>query len=1212
VLNELFHRAVLLTQESDKAPAIEAWEAVMAHPGYHTLSFRAQWTALAELGAFRLERYDAHARIDDLAGALTYLEGAVKLSDAVPPEAQAMGRYNLAQAQERRYHHSRNAEDLLTAARSMWGLVDTPPPRTSAQSICLWVAGLIEEHDGDLPAALRQLRVTVLERLLTYSSAPDDARYSLALAHALVNLMPQDPVEQRSMVARAVVLAEQSQSLLPEGDLRRTAITLAEKYRAFLEWIDQNAPPPVAPGRPEQTNLFDWVDGLSVIPDREVRLSRIREAMEQNPYDVAGDAWVLLSIALAEEILDDDTNQKIETDEAITALHAALDLTEGPAALIRLELQFNLGMAYRRRRAGNPSDNEREARKLFDKCLQGAEPGDSLHSHLALAFARMARDDRQGSQSSEVNRAILLCRDALTAMPPDEDRALQGRLWDALAVLLSRRTHGDFGANIEEAIAAGHRALDLLSGAENVVELGNVHHNLAGLYRERLTGGREANLWQAIEHYQAALVAQPKATMPVDWAMTQSALGVAYSMMRGRDVEATQRQSVEAFLAALSVFTLNDHPRDWAMAEFGLGVALGDLEVREQPDPEQAIAHLMSCLQVFTEETSPWMWAQTHLFLGVMRMQLESAEQLTAAAEHFRAALRVITLEHAPRDYAIAQLNLAQLTSPENLASHQATIRALTEHGRRDEAFKAWMLQVRYLRKQQDWTGAADAGARAADLHESLYQEALLRQSRHLEQRAASLDLLEIVTVMLRAGRTLDGVLLLERTRARELGEALGQEHDGFTQARQTHPQAFAAFRAAADQLAKLSSAERSVAAAAFDPGEQERLHLLLVRAMTRARTEYDAALARLRGVAGILGPPGIGELSSALTPHRPLVYVYVFQAVAHLVLVRRDSDYGLDIACRTADVHDIAAYEAVASLLEGITKELGAWLRELEVEEVSLIACGLVSRWPLHAVPSSDGRCLVDDFRISYTPSAAVLARRPAPRPGPAVLVAVGNPTADLPFASVEVSAAAALGGWSRSVVRHGMEATPEAFEEDLRAATHVHLACHGDFDAARPLESAFLLAGGARLTLRRIITQRSFKGVRLVFASACNTAYTDTFVPDESIGLAAGLLQAGANEVIASLWKVDDRATMLLATRFHADLDSGTGRALQSAQLWLRDSTAAEFARWCRHLADAIDDSPYSDRLNDAVAFFEDQPSNERCYANPRYWAAFVHLGT
>ncbi|MEU3342980.1 hypothetical protein [Streptomyces sp. NPDC006668] len=853
MLNELFHRAVLLTQQSDSASAIEAWETVVAHPDYHTLSSRDQWHALCELGAFRLERYDAHARIDDLASALTYLEGAAKLSDAAPPEAQAMSRYNLAQAQERRYRHSRNAEDLLTAARTMWGLVDTPPPKTPAQFICLWVAGLIEEHDGDLPAALRQLRVTVLERLLTYLSAPDDARYRLALAHALVNLMPEDPVERRSRVARAVVLAEQSQSLLPEGDLRRTAITLAEKYRVLLEWIDTNAPPPVVPGPPEQTRFADWVDGLEKIPDREARLSRIRKAIELNPYDVAGDVWVLLSVALAEEILSDDTNQKIETDEAITALHAVLDLTEGPAALVQLELQFNLGMAYLRRRAGDPSGNEREARKLFEKCLQGAEPGDSLHPHVALALARMAREDRQGSQSWEVNRAILLCRNALAAMPPDEERALQGRLWDVLAVLLSRRTDGDFGANIEEAIAAGYRALDLLSGAEHVVESGNVHHNLAGLYRERLTGGREANLWQAIEHYQAALGAQPKAKMPVDWAMTQSALGQTYSMMRGRDIEATQRQSVEAFLAALSVFTLNDHPRDWAMAEFGLGVALGDIEVREQPDPEQAIAHLMSCLQVFTEETLPWMWAQTHMFLGVMRMQLESAQQRTAAAKHFRAALRVITLEHAPREYAIAQLNLAQLTSPENLASHQATIRALTKHGRRDEAFKAWMLQVRYLRKQQDWRGAADAGARAADLHESLYQEALLRQSRHLVQRAASLDLLEIVTVMLRAGRTLDGVLLLERTRARELGEALGQEHESLTQARQTHPQAFAAFRAAADQLAKLTSAERSVPAAAFDPREQERLHLFLVRAMTRARMEYDAALAKLRGVAGML-----------------------------------------------------------------------------------------------------------------------------------------------------------------------------------------------------------------------------------------------------------------------------------------------------------------------------------------------------------------------
>ncbi|MEU6551383.1 CHAT domain-containing protein [Streptomyces sp. NPDC046915] len=1211
MLNELYQRALLLTQETDPSPAIEAWESVMAHPGHDTLPAFARWNSLIALGTARLQRYETDARIDDLVGALTCLESAVRLSGAVPPDRQAMCQYNLAQAQERRYRRSQDAQDLLTAVRTMWGLVDAPPPGATALGICLWVSALIERHTDDKPVALRQLRVTALERLLVESDATDTAWRQLGLAAALVDLLPTNPAGSRDMAARALALAEESCRVLPDGPERQTAIGMAADIRDMWAWIDENIPAPADPGPPQRLDLFEWVQGLADLPDREERVARLREAIRQNPHEAARDTWVMLCVALADEILKAETNEKIETDEAITVLRAVLGEPDSPASRIRLELTFNLGMAYSRRRAGDPLDNEREAMSLFEQCLSEVEPGHHLYPYLACAIARMVRDDRRGSRSAQVDRAIALCLDALAALPPDVDPGRRARVTGSLALLLPHRTNGDPEADIEEAIGLGRQALELMDPVRDAMERGNMHHNLAHLYRGRLAGGREANLWRAIEHYRACLAAQPKETMPVDWAMTQTSLGVAYSMMRGRDVEVTQRLAVDAFMAALSVFTLRDHPVDWAHAEFGLGVALGDFEVRAEPDPEQAIAHLTSCLQVFTEADTPWEWALTQSWLGISRMQSGPAEQRTAAAGHFRAALRVLSFENSPRDWAMARLNLAQLVPADDQMPLQDTIRVLTEHGRRNEAFTAWILQVRLLSERQDWTGAAEAGARAADLHESLYQEALLRESRHMEQRAVSGDLMEIVTAMLRAGRTLEAVLLLERTRARELGEALGQEREGLDRVRQADPDAFAAFRAAADRLAALSSAERSVPVAGLGAQEVERLNLALVRAIARARTERDAALARLSGVTGFLEPPGVGELSAAVGPHRPLVYVYVFGGAAHVLLVRRDGEGGLDVESRsTDDVRELATAEAPTALLDRLADTLASWLRELRTEEVTLVACGPVGRWPLHALVS-DGRCLVDDFRISFTPSAAVLARRHAPRPGPPVLAAVGNPTADLRYASVEAAAAAALGSWSRATVRHGTDVTPEAFQEDLRGATHVHLACHGVFDAARPTESAFVLAEGSRLTLRRIMAERAFRGVRLVFASACGTASTDTFVADEAIGLASGLLQAGASEVIASLWNVDDLATMLLATRFHAELGHGTGRALQSAQLWLRDSTAAEFARWCRHLSDAVDDPSHRARLAGAAALFEDRPPGTRCYAEPRYWAAFIHLG-
>jgi CHAT domain-containing protein/Flp pilus assembly protein TadD len=78
-----------------------------------------------------------------------------------------------------------------------------------------------------------------------------------------------------------------------------------------------------------------------------------------------------------------------------------------------------------------------------------------------------------------------------------------------------------------------------------------------------------------------------------------------------------------------------------------------------------------------------------------------------------------------------------------------------------------------------------------------------------------------------------------------------------------------------------------------------------------------------------------------------------------------------------------------------------------------------------------------------------------------------------------------------------------------------------------------------------------------RLVVLSACSTAL-GTETPGEGlIGLARGFLHAGADEVLASLWEVNDRASAELMQQFYTRLLSG-GRspsgALRDAQQWMR----------------------------------------------------------
>ncbi|WP_405442750.1 CHAT domain-containing protein [Streptomyces avidinii] len=1219
MLSELFDHAIGLPPDTDPDTFGAAWEAVITHPGFPSLSVPARWSALIAVGTIRLQRHLENGRIDDLAGALTCLESGLRLP-SIPAAKRASASFNLFRAQECRYALSGEPDDLLTAVQTLWSLVDQDLPGTSARAMSRTVCGLVDAHPGEPTAPLLALRRAALERLLTDAADPDLPRYQLSLALQLATTFDGSPAAHRAGLARAVQLAADAEGRLPEGEERRTAAGLLAQLRELLDWAEENAPAERPPEDPRMMDVFEFAESLEDIPDRDERLRRIRDALATNPYEVSGTGWVMLCMLLAEEVLSPRTNGKIDTDEAITALRAILDLPETAELGVTLELRVNLGIAYDRRREGDPVANAAEARALFEQCAAEVPADHPRRPVVACALAQALLDEAGlSARSEDIERGIVLCRDVLDSMPGDADPVMRAKLLNTVVRLLPLRTTGDPERNSEEAISAAHEALDLLDPVTEAVQRGDVHHNLARLYRDRIREGREANLWRAIEHYRASLAAQPKDEMPLDWAMSQVSLGVAYSMMRGRDVEATQRLAVQAFMAAQSVFTLEEHPRDWANAEFNLGVAFGDGEVRAEPDLDRAIAHLTSCLQVFTQEATPRQWALTQSFLGVMRGQTGEPEQLRAAAEHFRAALRVLTLEHSPRDWASVQLNLTQLEPTEDRTVHEETIRTLSERGQGGDAFKAAMVYLRFLAEREDWRAAADAGARAAELHESLYQDALLRQSRHMEQRAAARDVLGIVTVMVRAGRTLDAVLLLERTLARELGESLQQEQDVLRSARDGDPEAFDAYRAACDRLAALAGVERSVPAA-YGTSDVERLQLSLVRAIAKARRERDDALARLTAAAELLRPPGLGELSAAVLPHRPLVYVFGSAEVVRLLLVRRDEGGGLDIDSRIVDQRDVPAAGDPGPLLHGrLTDALAVWLRGMGVAEVTLVACGPLAGLPLHSY-LHDGRCLLDEFAVSYAPSAAVLARRPAARPGPPVLAAVGDPTNDLPYASAEAAAVGALLPWSRRTVRHGAAAVAPVFlEEDVPGATHVHLACHGSFEQESPLESAFVLAGGTRMTLRGIMAGRAFRGVRLVFASACRTASTDAFLPDEAIGLASGLLQAGAREVIAALWNVNDLATMLIATRFYHELECGmsegapvgAGRALRTAQLWLRDSTAEQLSRWCADLLDAVPDEPARARLREAVAFLDSRPPRIPCYAESRFWAAFVHVG-
>jgi CHAT domain-containing protein len=139
-----------------------------------------------------------------------------------------------------------------------------------------------------------------------------------------------------------------------------------------------------------------------------------------------------------------------------------------------------------------------------------------------------------------------------------------------------------------------------------------------------------------------------------------------------------------------------------------------------------------------------------------------------------------------------------------------------------------------------------------------------------------------------------------------------------------------------------------------------------------------------------------------------------------------------------------------------------------------------------------------------------------------------------------------------SRDAVLRGM----------LSQARIVHFATHGFLDSRQPENSGLVLA----LLSPQGLEQDGYLRVRdidnlklsadLVVLSSCESALGKDMGSEGIIGLPRAFLYAGAQRVIASLWKVDDEGAAALMTSFYEALKAGESptAALNQAQRKLR----------------------------------------------------------
>jgi CHAT domain-containing protein len=273
----------------------------------------------------------------------------------------------------------------------------------------------------------------------------------------------------------------------------------------------------------------------------------------------------------------------------------------------------------------------------------------------------------------------------------------------------------------------------------------------------------------------------------------------------------------------------------------------------------------------------------------------------------------------------------------------------------------------------------------------------------------------------------------------------------------------------------------------------------------------------------------------------------------------------------------------------------------------------------PIHVFPISEDKVLQDKYTVQYAPSCQILQRIQQHQQHELThLLAIQNPTKDLTFTDLEVNIIATLFTQNQIIAKDN--ATQNTVTAQLKNPNHHchHFSCHGSFNPNNPLESALILADKEPFTLSEIF-ELNLKKSRLVVLSACETGMIDMqSVSDEYIGLPSGFLFAGSQNVVSSLWTVNDLSTAFLMIKFYQILLDPTQQvsvaiALKTAQNWLRTLNREKFIFESNQIIDKL--NAKKPRMAESYRKIAKQlllqNTEEYPFQNPYYWAAFIASG-
>lgn len=250
----------------------------------------------------------------------------------------------------------------------------------------------------------------------------------------------------------------------------------------------------------------------------------------------------------------------------------------------------------------------------------------------------------------------------------------------------------------------------------------------------------------------------------------------------------------------------------------------------------------------------------------------------------------------------------------------------------------------------------------------------------------------------------------------------------------------------------------------------------------------------------------------------------------------------------------------------------------------IIIIADGKLGSMNFEALiePGPQVRYWIEDVEIANTSSIQLALRSKAgPLRGNERMLAMGNALAvpnlfpELKNAHDELGKAA--GNFPQRTVIEREKATPSAYKKSNPGQFGVmHFASHGSISLTRPLDSALILSPDPdhnyRLYARDIL--KFPLHAELVTFSACSGAGARTYNAEGLVGLAWAFIGAGAHQVVAGLWDVDDYVIPGFMNDFYGELTKTKGvtvsKALRDAKLKMLHSNGIQ--RYPRYWASLV----------------------------------------